>query len=257
MVDEDPMSIDDVEIRPTLETVGNIGEGSRQQHVVAVEEGHQIANNSSEAGVDPVRLSLVGDAAPRDAVAIALQNIDALVGRSCVLHVEEQVGIVLAEYACDRRAQEATLIEARRDDGDAGRPLRQRRRWRQRSQLERVGRMLLERPHRRTQPEPPEMRARSGIGLLELLMAIVESIESLLDRLEPLQEFFLFHQWVSGQDRVVRVIARSNPIEKSGSPNRRPGPVPADGSLNSGTTMTILVSAGNAGLFVMSISRFP
>ena len=148
-------------------------------------------STSSEALVDGVRLPAVCLASPGNPLAIALEDIDRFVGGSAVLHMVEQSRIVLAEHAVDCGPQEAAMIEARRDDGDAGRLFRQGWRGGQLAQIERPGRVLLECPHRRTQPQSSQMRARPRIGLPELALVGLERIESLLDRLQPLQKLLL------------------------------------------------------------------
>jgi hypothetical protein len=72
VVDKDPMPINNIDVWPLLKEIGNRGERSRKQDVVAVEVGHDVAINFCEACVDGIRLSLVGDASPTDLVAIAL-----------------------------------------------------------------------------------------------------------------------------------------------------------------------------------------
>ena len=53
-IDEDAMAIDDVDMRMRREVVGDIGQRPRQQHVVAVEIGHDVAVDAGEAEIDGV-----------------------------------------------------------------------------------------------------------------------------------------------------------------------------------------------------------
>ena len=79
------------------------------------------------------------------------------------------------------------MIEAWRNDDKPGNLLRQGYWDRQRAQIERARWMLLEGPHRRTQPQSAKMGTGPCVCPLQLRLALVQSIEPVLDRLQPCQ----------------------------------------------------------------------
>ena len=76
VVDEDSMPVDDVDIRPFLEVIGDIGQCPGKQGVVTVEVGHDIAIDAGEALIDRIGLAFVRRAPPTDPAVIALENVD-------------------------------------------------------------------------------------------------------------------------------------------------------------------------------------
>src|SRR5258708_10915832 len=125
----------------------------RKISVVAVQTGHDVAIDAGEAEIDRVGLPAIPFTPPADAIAAIFQELDGAVLRGAILHVIMQVRIVLIQHAVDRGVEIARVIEARRYDGDA-RDLSRHHRWRRkRDPVQRTGRMLLERPHRRAQPQ--------------------------------------------------------------------------------------------------------
>src|SRR5829696_1891586 len=111
IVDEDAMPVNEIDLRPLVEEIGDVGERSRQQRVVAVQVGHDVAIDALEAPVDGIRLPAVCLASPGNSFAIAPEDIDRFVGGSAVLHMVEQSRIILAEYAVDGGPQEAAMIK--------------------------------------------------------------------------------------------------------------------------------------------------
>ena len=122
------------------------------------------------------------------------QELDRAVHRPSVLHVIVQLRIVLGQHAVDRRVQKSCMIVARRYDRDARSVGGQGRRRGEGGKADRTGRILLERPHRRTQPSPSK---RPCIGDLELSLALLEPRQALLD---PVQ---------SGHDLVLEFVVHS------------------------------------------------
>src|SRR5690242_15792278 len=141
------------------EIVDDMRKRSRQQHVVAVEIGHDLAVDAGKAKIDGVGLAPVGLALPADAVAPAHQEIDRAVDRGAVLNVIIEVRVSLVDDAVDRGADILCMVVARRDHCDPRRVRRNRRRGPERVQVEQARRILLEGPHRRT---PPEVAKRSA-----------------------------------------------------------------------------------------------
>src|SRR6185436_16096257 len=99
-----------------------------------------------------------------------LQYLDRAIIGPAILNMIKQMGVVLCEYAVDRRAKEAAVIEARCHDGNARRLFWQGRRGWQHAQIESSGRVLFICPHRRTKPNTPAMSAQPCIGLLQLAL---------------------------------------------------------------------------------------
>lgn len=132
-IDADAVAIHDIDVRVIAEELGHIGQRSRQQHVVAVEPGHDIAVDSAETKVDRMRLSVVALAYPGEPAVELSQDAAGIVGRAAILRGVPQCRVILSEHRSDRAFDICSLVEAWRHDRDTGRVTRQSRRevpWR-------------------------------------------------------------------------------------------------------------------------------
>lgn len=174
------------------EVICDIRKCPGQQHVVAVEIGHDLALGADEAEIDGAGLPLVRFAAPAQAIAAPLQEIERAVDRGAVLHVIIQVRIVLADDAVDRGAEILRMVVARSDHRDSGRARMDRRSSRESRQVEQARRILLEGPHRRAAPEAPK-RGASLPGGDKILVPLQER-DAAFQLFETLPELLIHHR---------------------------------------------------------------
>jgi hypothetical protein len=85
-INKNAVAIENVDIRPRLKEIGDIGKCARKKHIVTIEVRHDVAIGLREARVDGVRLPAVRCASPPDLIAVALQNLNGVVIRSPVLN---------------------------------------------------------------------------------------------------------------------------------------------------------------------------
>src|SRR3954470_5197902 len=224
-IDEDAMAVDNVDMRMCDEVIRDIGKCAGKQHVVAVEIGHDLALDAGEAEIDGAGLPLVRYAAPAQAIASALQEIERAVDRGAVLHVIIQVRIVLADDAVDRGAEILHMVVARRDHRDSWRARMDRRCWQESRQVEQARRILLEGPHRRAAPEAPK-RGTSLPGGNKILVPLQER-DAVLELFETLPELLIHHRYSRKLQRKCS-MGRSDrsPVDGAGSAVPSSGIVP-------------------------------
>src|SRR5215510_9263938 len=124
LIDENPMTIDDIDFWLGQEGLRHIGERAGEQDVVAVEIGHDLAVGPREAPIDGACLAGIPLAPPNDLIAVGFEQLLRSVHRTAVLNDIGEVRILLREHAVDRRSQVTHVVVGRRNDSDARRLLR-------------------------------------------------------------------------------------------------------------------------------------
>ena len=100
-----------------LEQVHRRGECAREEVVVGVDVGDDVAGGHADPAVDRRGLAVVGLARPpRDLLVEALEDVGRAVGRTAVEHEVLEVVVALLDDRPDRLLQELRLVERRRDD---------------------------------------------------------------------------------------------------------------------------------------------
>ena len=79
------MPVNNINVRPSLEEIGNIGQRAGKKDVITVQVGHDIALGALKAEVDRISLTFVRLAAPTYLVAVGSQDVDRTIDRSAIL----------------------------------------------------------------------------------------------------------------------------------------------------------------------------
>src|SRR5258706_5900423 len=121
-VDKYSMSVDDIDVRPGLKNMCNVGKCIGEQCIVAVQIGHDVAVDGSDfkTGIDSTGLAAIRFAKPAELPAIRIQEIDGSILRGAVLNMIRKGTVILPQNARDRRLQIFAVIVARRYDCDPG-----------------------------------------------------------------------------------------------------------------------------------------
>ena len=115
LVDEDSMSVHNIDVWSGLKNMCNVGQRTRKQRVVAVQISHDVAidGGNLKACIDSVGLAFVRFATPADLPTVGIQEIDGPVPRGAVLNVIRKGRVILTKNARDRCFQIFALVVAR------------------------------------------------------------------------------------------------------------------------------------------------